>query len=73
MTDCKIDDIWESAKRRKAMNGFSVSIELKDRVGGEEVFSGSQGILDEDVIVSSTKSRHIRSKSNVNSEGFNTP
>lgn len=51
MTDCKREETWEFAKRRKAMNGFSGSILLEE---GREVDDGlceSDERSDEDAIV----------------------
>lgn len=62
MKDCRRDEIWESAKRRKAMNGLSESTGSNDRRGGKDVFPESEGVVDEDVIVSCIRSMHIRSR-----------
>lgn len=47
MTDCKREEIWESAKRRKVMKGFSNSALLQEVKRDRPVFlpsgEGSDG------------------------------
>ena len=54
MTDCRREESWESAKRRKAMNGLSVSIVVDDELGADEILLSSDGAFDEDAISRST-------------------
>jgi hypothetical protein len=54
MRDCKREEAWESANRRKAMNGFSGSMVGQEGLEADKGFSGSEGRSDEDAIVYST-------------------
>jgi hypothetical protein len=45
-TDCRREEIWVSANRRKVMNGFSVSVAEGDGFGGGALLLGSVGESD---------------------------
>jgi hypothetical protein len=54
MTDCKREESWESAKRRKAMNGFSGSILEDDELGADVLFLALEDESEEDAMVCRT-------------------
>lgn len=55
MTDCKREEIWESAKRRKEMNGLSGSMVGDDEPNVGEVFLESELVPDGNAMAGSTK------------------
>lgn len=53
-TDCRREEICESAKRRKATKGLSGSTVGKDVLGADEVLLGSEGGSGGDAITHET-------------------